>query len=156
MQHSGPTLFVQACLTQSQYFGLLQCFGNVWKIDERKTHRRNSSKNSNEKATKENTNITNQCYLNCVKKKGTILLMQTVCIKITAWDKVVTVQLGWCLTLVLLNQDVSCFANSVDPDQLVSRSQLIWIFTVIKYANLYQQNVSSNLIGWKLEVGVAS
>ena len=26
----------------------------------------------------------------------------------------------------------------------------------IKYANLYQQAGSSNLIGWKLEVGVAS
>ena len=26
----------------------------------------------------------------------------------------------------------------------------------IKYVNLYQQAVSSNLIGWKLEMGVAS
>ena len=26
----------------------------------------------------------------------------------------------------------------------------------IKYMNLYQQAVSSNLIGWKLEMGVAS
>ena len=32
------------------------------------------------------------------------------------------------LTLVLLNPDIPCFANSVDPDQL--RSQLIWICTV--------------------------
>ena len=27
---------------------------------------------------------------------------------------------------------------------------------VIKYVNLYQQSGSSNQIGWKLEVGVAS
>ena len=36
------------------------------------------------------------------------------------------------------------------------RSQLIWIYTVIKYVNLYPQPGSSNLIGWKLKVGVAS
>ena len=37
------------------------------------------------------------------------------------------------------------------------RSQLIWICTVFnKYVNLYQQSGSSNLIGWKLEVRLAS
>ena len=62
------------------------------------------------------------------------------------------------LTLVLLNPDISCFANSVDPDQLASE-EANWsgsALFAIKYANLYQQSGSSNLIGWKLEVGVAS
>ena len=50
------------------------------------------------------------------------------------------------------------FANSVDPDQLaseeanLSRPALI----AITYVNLYKTHGSSNLIGWKLEVGVAS
>ena len=39
-------------------------------------------------------------------------------------------------------------ANSVDPDQVA--------LFVIQYVNLYQKPGSSNLIGWKLEVGVAS
>ena len=49
-------------------------------------------------------------------------------------------------------------AHSVDPDHLASeeanwsRSALF----VIKYVNFYQKPGSSNLIGWKLEVGVAS
>ena len=34
------------------------------------------------------------------------------------------------------------------------RSQLIWICTVIKYVNFYQKPEASNLIGWKLEVGM--
>ena len=64
----------------------------------------------------------------------------------------------WCLTLVLLNPDIDAFANSVDPDQLAS-SEANWsgsALFAIKYENLYQQSESSNLIGWKLEVGVAS
>ena len=44
------------------------------------------------------------------------------------------------------------FANIVDLDQLASGSALF----IIKYVNLYQQSGSSNLIGWKLEMGVAS
>ena len=52
----------------------------------------------------------------------------------------------------------SAFANSVDPDQLASE-EANWsgsaVFA-IKYVNLYQQPWSSNLIGWKLEMGVAS
>ena len=74
------------------------------------------------------------------------------------------------------------FANSVDPDQLASEeanwsgySYSLQIFNAarqlshieaapwsgsalfaIKYVNYYQQSGSSNLIGWKLEVGVAS
>ena len=50
-------------------------------------------------------------------------------------------------------------ANNVDPDQLAS-SEANWsgsALFVIKYiCELYQQSGSSNLIGWKLEVGVAS
>ena len=49
-------------------------------------------------------------------------------------------------------------ANSVDPDQLASE-EANWsgsALFVIKYVNLYQKLRSSNLIGWKLEVGVAS
>ena len=62
------------------------------------------------------------------------------------------------LTLVLLNSDMSCFANSVDPDQLASE-EANWsgyALFAIKYMNLYQQSRLSNLIGWKLEMGVAS
>ena len=62
------------------------------------------------------------------------------------------------LTLVLLNLDMSCLANSVDPDQLASE-EANWsgsALFAIKYVNLYQQPWSNNLIGWKLEVGVAS
>ena len=69
------------------------------------------------------------------------------------------------LTLVLLNHDMLYLyiTNSVDPDQLAS-SQLAseeanWsgsALFVIKYVDLYQQTESSNLNGWKLEVGVAS
>ena len=56
------------------------------------------------------------------------------------------------LTLILLNPDYPAFANSVDPDQLASGSALF----AIQCVNLYQQSGSSNLIGWKLEVGVAT
>ena len=61
------------------------------------------------------------------------------------------------LTLALLNPDIPCLCK-----QCRSRSagfwgsQLIWICTVCHYVNLYQQSGSSNQIGWKLEVGVAS
>ena len=50
------------------------------------------------------------------------------------------------------------FTNSVDPDQLASEeanSSGSALF-VIKYVNFYPKPGSSNLIGWKLEVGVAS
>ena len=49
-------------------------------------------------------------------------------------------------------------ANSVDPDQLASE-EANWsgsALFVIKYVNFYQKLGLSNLIGWKLEVGVAS
>ena len=53
---------------------------------------------------------------------------------------------------------MSVFANSVDPDQLASE-EAKWsgsALFVIKYMNFYQKPGSCNLIGWKLEVGVAS
>ena len=46
-------------------------------------------------------------------------------------------------------------ANSVDPDQLASDWSGSALF-VIKYVNFCQKPGSNNLIGWKLEVGVAS
>ena len=57
-----------------------------------------------------------------------------------------------------LNTTCPVLANSVDPDQLASE-EANWsgsALFAIKYVNLYQQPGSSNLIGWKLEVGVAS
>ena len=53
------------------------------------------------------------------------------------------------LTLVLLNPDMSFFANNVDPDQLASE-EANWsgsALLAIEYVNLYQQSGSSNLIG---------
>ena len=50
------------------------------------------------------------------------------------------------------------FTNSVDLDQLASE-EANWsgsALFLIQYENLYQQPGSSNLIGWKLEVGKAS
>ena len=61
------------------------------------------------------------------------------------------------LTFLLLNMTYPVLANSVDLDQLASEA--IWsgsALFVIKYVNFYQKPASSNLIGWKLEVGVAS
>ena len=49
-------------------------------------------------------------------------------------------------------------ANSVDPDQLASE-ETNWSGSALfatEYQNLYEQSRSSNLIGWKLEVGMAS
>ena len=62
------------------------------------------------------------------------------------------------LTLLLLNTTWPVLSNSVDPDQLAS-SEANWsgsALFVIKYVNFYQKLWSSNLIGWKLEVGRAS
>ena len=64
----------------------------------------------------------------------------------------------WCLTLLLLNTTCPVLANSVDPDQLASE-EANWsgsALFVIKYVNFYQKSGSSNLIGRKVEVGVAS
>ena len=62
------------------------------------------------------------------------------------------------LTLLVLNTTCPVLANSVDPDQLASE-EANWsgsALFVIKYVNFYQKPGSSHLIGWKLEVGVAS
>ena len=62
------------------------------------------------------------------------------------------------LTLLLLNTTCPVLTNSVDPDQLASE-EANWsgsALFVIKYVNFYQKVGSSNLIGRKLEVGVAS
>ena len=62
------------------------------------------------------------------------------------------------LTLVLLNQDWSCFWQQCRSRSVGffkanwSRSALI----VIQYLNLYQHSGLSNPIGWQLEIGVAS
>ena len=49
------------------------------------------------------------------------------------------------------------FAKSINPDQFAS-DEANWSESLfaIKYVNLYQQSGSSTLIGWKLEVGMAS
>ena len=63
------------------------------------------------------------------------------------------------LILVLLNPDILCFANSVDPDQLASPSEANWsgsALFVIQFVNLYQESGLSNRIGWQLEMVVAS
>ena len=62
-----------------------------------------------------------------------------------------------CLNPSLAEQDMPCL-SSVDPDQLAS-SEANWsgsALFVIKYVSFYQNPGSGNLIGWKLEVGVAS
>ena len=75
---------------------------------------------------------------------------------VTAEDDILTHKLV--LTLVLLTHLYPAFANSVDPDQLASE-EANWsgsALFAIKYVNLYQQSGSSNPIGWKLEMGMAS
>ena len=62
------------------------------------------------------------------------------------------------LILLLLNMTCPVLANSVDPDQLASEEancsgSALFVF---KYANFYRKPGSSNPIGWKLEVGMAS
>ena len=62
------------------------------------------------------------------------------------------------LTLLLLNTTCPVLANSADPDQLASE-EANWSGSglfVIKYVNFYLKSESRNLIGWKLDVGMAS
>ena len=81
-------------------------------------------------------------------------LLYTVCL-----DMYVSIKwLMWYLALLLLNTTCPVLANSVDPDQLAS-DEANWsgsTLFVIKYVNFYQNPGSSKLIGWKLEVGMAS
>ena len=58
----------------------------------------------------------------------------------------------------LAEHDMPCLTNSADPDQLASE-EANWsgaALFVIKYVIFYQKPGSSNLIGWKTEVGVTS
>ena len=58
----------------------------------------------------------------------------------------------------MLNQDGPAFENSVKPDQLAS-DEANWsgsVLFVIQYVNLYQHSALSNLIGWQLQMGMAS
>ena len=57
------------------------------------------------------------------------------------------------LTLALLNKDIPCLCKQCRSEEANWSGSTLF---VIKYVNLYQQPGSSNLIGWKLEVGVAS
>ena len=78
--------------------------------------------------------------------------------RIALVDFAVKKSLDMLLTLLLLNTAFPVLANSVDPDQLASE-EANWsgsALFVIKYVNFYQKPGSSNLIGWKLEVVVAS
>ena len=83
------------------------------------------------------------------------------------------------LTLVLLNRIYLAFANRVDPDRMASseairsgsalffvhyvnfyqQKEAIWsgfALFVIHYVNFYLQSGLRTLIGWQLEMGVAS
>ena len=69
-----------------------------------------------------------------------------------------TAKYGNEIILLLLNTTCPVLANSGGPDQLASE-EANWsgsALFVIKYVNFYQKPWSSNLIGWKLKVGVAS
>ena len=58
----------------------------------------------------------------------------------------------------MLTTSCPVLTNSVDPDQWASE-EANWsgsALFVIKYVNFYQNLRSNNLIGWKLEVGLAS
>ena len=62
------------------------------------------------------------------------------------------------LTLLMQNTTCSVLANNVDPDLLASE-EANWsgsALSVISYVNFYQKPGSSNLVNWKLEMGVAS
>ena len=59
------------------------------------------------------------------------------------------------LKLVLLNPDMPCLYQHIKSRSEEANSSGAALF-VVKYVNLYQQRRSSNLIGCKLEVGVAA
>ena len=61
------------------------------------------------------------------------------------------------LTQVLLNPDIPCICKQCRSRSAdFWRSQLIWLCTVCYWICEFQKPGSSNLIGWKLEVGMAS
>ena len=62
------------------------------------------------------------------------------------------------LPLQTVKIQIPAFANSVAPDQLASK-EANWsgsALFAIQYVNIYQKSGWSNLIGWQLEMGVAS
>ena len=72
-----------------------------------------------------------------------------------SWSNEKNINTSWLIKPSLAEHDI---ANSVDPDHLVSE-EANWsgsALFVIKYVNFYQNPRSSNLIGWKLEVGMES
>ena len=60
------------------------------------------------------------------------------------------------LTVVLLNPDMSCLCKQCRSRSVGEANWSGSALFVIQNVNLYQQPGSSNLIGWKLEVSVAS
>ena len=80
-------------------------------------------------------------------------------LKTSVWEKKIAKPFSKnILTFLLLNTTCAVLANSVSPDQLASE-EANWsgsALFVIKYVNFYQKHGSSNRIGWKSEVGMAS
>ena len=76
----------------------------------------------------------------------------------TVVDQITDDNFAYLLTLLLLNTSCPVLANSVNSDQFASEEANLSgsALFVIKYVNFYQKPGSSNLIGWKLEVGAAS
>ena len=68
----------------------------------------------------------------------------------------VTLKIEYRLNLLLLNTTYPVLANSIDPEDSEEANWSGYALFVIKYVNFYQKLGSSNLIGWKLEVGMAS
>ena len=99
----------------------------------------------------------------CGQEKGMIFIAQLNLAHKCMWS---VSRKKSALTLVLLIRDMPgwtqiclAFSNSVDPDQLATEKKANWsgsALVVIQYINSYQQSGSSNLIGWQLEMGMAS
>ena len=86
-----------------------------------------------------------------------LFLMERIC---SYWEQILYFKPHFwkTLTILLLNMTCPVLAKSEDPDQVAS-GEANWsrsVLFVIKYVNFYQKPGSSNLIGWKLEVGMAS
>ena len=61
----------------------------------------------------------------------------------------------------MLNMTCLVLVNSVDPDGLASEEanwsgSALFVINYVNFYHFYQKPGSSNLISWKLEVGVAS
>ena len=74
----------------------------------------------------------------------------------TEWQYCININQTAILNLVLLNLDMPCFCKQCRSRSVgFYRSQLIWICTVCHSVFEFEPG-SSKLIGWKLEVGMAS